>query len=252
TGQLDWDDFESAIQPGAGQGDGSKTKLVAIGAASNILGTINDVQRAARLAHSVGALCYVDGVHYAPHHLVDVQELECDFLVCSAYKFYGPHVGILYGKGDLLERLDVPKLEPAPDEAPERLETGTQNHEGIVGAAAAVDFLASVAQGTSRRERLKNTYKALHERGETLMKRMWDGLQMVEGVTLFGPDPNQPRTSTVSFIVKNIPSIEVTRALVERGVFTSHGDFYAATVAERLGKSREGLVRAGCACYTSV
>src|SRR5262249_18771417 len=144
TGQLDWDDFESAIQPGAGQGDGSKTKLVAIGAASNILGTINDVQRAARLAHSVGALCYVAGVHYAPHHLVDVQELECDFLVCSAYKFYGPHVGILYGKGDLLERLDVPKLEPAPDEAPERLETGTQNHEGIVGAAAAVDFLASL------------------------------------------------------------------------------------------------------------
>src|SRR5262245_36281419 len=123
TGQLDWDDFESAIN--------RNTKLVAIGAASNILGTINDVNRAARLAHGVGALCYVDAVHYAPHQLIDVREIECDFLVCSAYKFYGPHIGVLYGIADLLQRLDVPKLEPAPDEAPERLETGTQNHEGI-------------------------------------------------------------------------------------------------------------------------
>src|SRR5262249_38426832 len=212
----------------------------------------NDVQRAARLAHSAGALCYVDAVHYAPHNLVDVHALECDFLVCSAYKFYGPHIGVLYGKHDLLEQLDVPKVGPASDEAPDRLETATKNQEGLVGALRAVDFLASLAQGSSRRERLKNTYQALHERGEPLLKRMWDGLQMIEGVTLFGPEPGQPRTPTLSFVVKNIPSIEVARALAERGIFTSHGDFYAATVAERLGKSEEGLVRAGCVCYTSV
>jgi cysteine desulfurase family protein (TIGR01976 family) len=244
TGQLDWDDFESAVN--------RRTKLVAIGAASNILGTINDVDRAVRLAHSAGALCFVDAVHYAPHQLVDVRALECDFLACSAYKFYGPHIGVLYGKHDLIEGLDVPKLEPAPDEAPERLETGTQNHEAIVGAGAAVDFLASLAHGSTRRERLKRTFTALHERGEALLERMWNGLQAIDGVTLFGPDPNHPRTPTVSFVVKNIPSIEVTRALVERGIFTSHGDFYAATVAKRLGKSEEGVVRAGCACYTSV
>ncbi|MGH9845024.1 MAG: cysteine desulfurase-like protein [Blastocatellia bacterium] len=244
TGQLDWDDFENAIN--------RNTKLVAIGAASNALGTINDVQRAARMAHDVGALCYVDAVHYAPHTLVDVRELQCDFLACSAYKFYGPHIGVLYGRGDLLASLDVPKLDPAPNEAPERLETGTQNHEGIVGAAAAVNFLASLANGESRRERLRKTFTALHERGESLLKQMWDGLRAIEGVTVFGPDPAQPRTPTVSFVVKDIPSVEVTRKLVERGVFTSHGDFYAMTVVERLGKAEEGLVRAGCACYTSM
>ena len=125
-GQLDWDDFEQAVTP--------RTRLVAIGAASNAIGTINDVARAAALAHGVGALAFVDAVHYAPHALVDVRALGCDLLACSAYKFYGPHVGVLYGRHDLLASLDVPKLQPAPDTAPERLETGTQNHEGIVGA----------------------------------------------------------------------------------------------------------------------
>ena len=154
TGQLDWDDLAGAIN--------RNTRLLAIGAASNALGTINDVQYAARLAHEAGALVYVDAVHYAPHALVDVRDLECDFLACSAYKFYGPHIGALYGRYDLLERLDVPKLEPAPSEAPERLETGTQNHEGMVGTAAAIDFLASLSQGATRRERLRNSFAALH------------------------------------------------------------------------------------------
>ena len=139
TGQLDRDDLRRQI--------GDRTRLVAIGAASNALGTINDVAEAVRSAHAAGALVFVDAVHYAPHRLIDVREWDCDFLACSAYKFYGPHVGVLYGKHDLLQALDVPKLRPAPDTAPERLETGTQNHEGIVGAAAAVEFLASLAEG---------------------------------------------------------------------------------------------------------
>jgi cysteine desulfurase family protein (TIGR01976 family) len=243
TGQLDWDDLERAID--------RNTRLLAIGAASNALGTINDVQRAARLAHDRGALVYVDAVHYAPHKLVDARDLECDFLACSAYKFYGPHIGVLYGRRDLIESLDVPKLEPAPDEAPDRLETGTQNHEGMVGAAAAVDFLASFAQGSTRRERLRKSFEALHARGQRQIETLWSGLRSIEGVTVYGPDPDSPRTPTVSFTVKNIPSIEVTQKLVERGVFTSHGDFYAQTVVERLGKVEQGLVRAGSACYTT-
>ncbi len=243
TGQLDWDDLERAVN--------RNTKLLAIGAASNALGTINDVQRAARLAHEFGALVYVDAVHYAPHQLVNAHELECDFLACSAYKFYGPHIGALYGRHDLIERLHVPKLEPAPDEAPERLETGTQNQEGMVGAAAAVNFLASLAEGSTRRERLRNAFDVLHARGSELLTQLWQGLSSIEGVTIFGPEPDAPRTPTVSFTVKDIPSIEVTKRLVERGVFASHGDFYAQTVVERLGKVEQGLLRAGCACYTT-
>jgi selenocysteine lyase/cysteine desulfurase len=209
------------------------------------------VQRAARLAHDAGAIVYLDAVHYAPHELIDVRELECDFLACSAYKFYGPRVGVLYGRYDLLQSLDIPKLAPAPNDAPERVETGTQNHEGIVGAAAAVDFLAFLAGGSTRREKLQNAFSAFHRQGVELLKRLWDGLQSIEGVTVFGPDPNSPRTPTVSFVVKDTPSIDVTRELVKRGVFTSHGDFYAMTVVERLGKEEQGLVRAGCACYTT-
>lgn len=243
TGQLDWDDLESAIN--------RNTKLLAIGAASNALGTINDVQRAARLAHEFGALVYVDAVHYASHELPDVRALECDFLACSAYKFYGPHIGVLYGRGDLLQSLDVPKLQPASNEAPDRLETGTQNHEGIIGAAAAVNFLASLSEGATRRERLQNTFAALHQRGLEQVAQLWEGLRAIEGVTVYGPEPNQPRTSTISFTVKDLPSEEVTKHLVERGVFTSHGDFYAQTVVERLGKAEQGLVRVGCACYTT-
>ena len=161
AGQLDRDDLRRQIN--------RRTKLLAIGAASNALGTINDVAEAARMAHDAGALLFVDAVHYAPHRLVDVRAMDCDFLACSAYKFYGPHVGVLYGKHDLLEHLDVPKLRPAPDTAPERLETGTQNHEGIVGAAAAVEFLAGLAAGPTRRERLRSDFDALHERGAALV-----------------------------------------------------------------------------------
>lgn len=244
TGQLDWQDFENKIN--------RHTKLVAIGAASNALGTISDVQRAARLAHEAGALAFVDAVHYAPHHLVDVRDFECDFLACSAYKFYGPHVGILYGRHELLESLDVPKLAPAPSEAPDRLETGTQNHEGIVGAAAAVKLLASFGQGATRREQLIDAMNGLHAEGTALVRRLWQGLSSIDGVTIYGPDPDQPRTPTISFTLRDVPSIEITRHLVKRGIFASHGDFYAQTVIERLGKAEQGLLRVGCACYTSL
>jgi cysteine desulfurase family protein (TIGR01976 family) len=243
TGQLDWDEFERQLN--------SRTKLLAIGAASNALGTVNDVRRAVEMAHASGALVFVDAVHYAPHILADVRAMDCDFLALSAYKFYGPHVGILYGKQGLLEDLDFPKLIPAPDSSPERVETGTQNHEGLVGAGAAVNYLASLSEGSDRRERLHTAYAALHARGRILVGRLWEGLSTIEGVTLYGPPPELARTPTVSFTVRGVPSTVAARKLADVGIFVSHGDFYAATVVERLGLSDEGLVRAGCACYTT-
>ena len=231
---------------------GKRTRLVAVGAASNAVGTVNDVARVSAMAHANGSRVFVDAVHYAPHALVDVKALGADFLACSPYKFYGPHAGVLWGRKELLEALDVPKLRPAPEEAPDRLETGTQNHEGIVGCGAAVDFLASLAgEAGERRERLARTFAALHARGEALVARMWAGLAVIPGVTLFGPPPAEPRTPTVAFAVEGRASEDVARALVPRGVFVSHGDFYATTLVERLGHGKDGLVRAGCACYTT-
>lgn len=242
-GQLDWDDFARQLC--------ARTKLVAIGAASNALGTITDVRRATEMAHAMGALVFVDAVHYAPHILTDVRALDCDFLACSAYKFYGPHIGILFGKRELLESTAFSKLLPAPETAPERVETGTQNHEGMVGAAAAVNFLASLSEGEDRRERLQTTYAALHARAQILLRQLWEGLSRIEGVRLYGPSPDFPRTPTIAFTVRNVTSTTVAQKLARLGIFVSHGDFYAATVIERLGLSEEGLVRAGCSCYTT-
>jgi cysteine desulfurase family protein (TIGR01976 family) len=243
TGELDWEDFSRQLN--------ERTKLVAVGAASNALGTINNVRRAGEMAHSLGAQVFVDAVHYAPHELIDVREWNCDFLACSAYKFYGPHIGILYGRHDLLESLDFPKLIPAPDTAPECAETGTQNHEGIAGASAAVDFLASLVSGATRRERLRAALEQLHERGAALITQLWDGLSEMRRIHLYGPPPDAMRTPTIAFTVEGVPSIEVAKKLAERGTFVSHGDFYAMTVVERLGQTAHGLVRAGCACYTT-
>jgi cysteine desulfurase family protein (TIGR01976 family) len=245
TGRLESDDLERSI--------GSRTRVVAIGAASNALGTITDVRQVASMAHAVGARVFVDAVHYAPHTLVDVARLDCDFVALSAYKFYGPHIGVLWGRRDLIEALDVPRLDPAPQESPERMETGTQNHEGIVGAAAAVDFLADLAGDgyESRRAALEATFTELHARGERLLARLWSGLAAIDGVTLYGPPPGTPRTPTVAFTVRGHTTDDVAVSLAKRGVFVSNGDFYAATVVERLGRVPDGLVRAGCACYTS-
>ena len=243
SGQLDWNSLKAALGP--------RTKLLAIGAGSNALGTISDVAAATKLAHAVGALVFVDAVHYAPHELVDVRAIDCDFLGCSAYKFYGPHIGVLYGRERLLAGLDIPRLEPSPNEVPDRMETGTQNHEGIVGAAAAVEFLASIGEGPTRRARLEQAFRLLHDRGMKHCTRLWNGLGAIKGVTRYGPGPDQPRTPTIAFTVQGFTAEAVTRALVERGIFTSHGDFYAATIVKLLGRDVDGLVRAGAACYTS-
>ncbi|HEX2250156.1 MAG TPA: cysteine desulfurase-like protein, partial [Gemmatimonadales bacterium] len=242
-GQLDWKQLENLLS--------ANVRLLAIGGASNALGTINDIGRAVSLAREAGALTFIDAVHLAPHELIDVRALGCDFLACSAYKFYGPHVGIAYVRDELLRSLDVPKLAPAPDTIPERLETGTLNHEGIVGAAAAVDFLASLTSTGTRRERLAVTFTELRARGQDLVQRLWSGLAALNGVRLYGPGIDQPRTPTVAFTVAGHSPEAAARWLGERGIFASSGDFYASTVIHRLGLKNDGLVRAGCACYTT-
>jgi cysteine desulfurase family protein (TIGR01976 family) len=246
TGLLDMADLESKLS--------KRTKLLAIGAASNALGTVTDPAPAATLAHKLGAQVFVDAVHYAPHNLVDVQAMNCDYLACSAYKFYGPHIGILYGKKALMEALDFPRLEPAPQEAPERAETGTQNHEGIVGAAAAVEFLAAIGDGGSHdiRGRLQSAFQALHSRGEELFRALWKGLSAIDGVTLYGPRPGSPRTPTIALTIRGMTTDQVALALAEKGLFVSNGDFYAQTVIERIGRVDGGVVRIGCSCYTTV
>ncbi len=244
TGQLIWSEFERLLN--------DRTRLVAFGAASNALGTINNVKKATELAHGVGAKIFVDAVHYASHELIDVKEFNCDFLACSAYKWYGPHVGVLYSKASHLPDLAVPKLAPAPNEGSERLETGTLNHEGIVGTGAAVDFISSIGVGETRREKLKSAFGIIHQNGQTLVEGLWRKLGNIDQVQLFGPDPTQQRTPTISFIVTGKKSADVARYLANNyGVFVSDGDFYASTVIEKLGLVDQGLVRVGCVCYTS-
>jgi cysteine desulfurase family protein (TIGR01976 family) len=248
TGQLDWNDFERLVT--------KRTKVVAFGAGCNALGTVNNYRRAVEAAHAVGALALVDAVHYAPYFLCDVKATGCDFMTASAYKFYGPHVSVFFGKQELLESIDFPRLRPAPDTAPERAEMGTQSHEGIAGAAAAVEFYASLSipdasERLTRRGLLQNAFAGLRAHSGPQVARLWEALSQINGVRLFGPTPDVERTPTVSFTVRNVASTEVARRLSERGLFASHGDFYAQTVIERLGLEPEGLVRVGCACYTN-
>jgi cysteine desulfurase family protein (TIGR01976 family) len=243
-GRLDMEDAARKLTRGV--------RLLAVGAASNALGTVNDVAQLSALAHAAGALVFVDGVHYAAHHMPDVRAWDCDFLACSAYKFYGPHVGVLWGRQALLNSLDAPRLTPATPTAPDRLETGTLNHEGIVGAGAAIEFLASLApEGQSRRARLQRVSEVLHERADELIAKLWHGLGAIRGVKLYGPPPGTPRTATLSFTLEGRSTESIAVALAERGVFVSHGDFYATTVARIYGREAEGFVRAGCAAYTS-
>jgi len=230
TGQVDYDHLAQLAGP--------RTKLVAIGGASNALGTINDLARAHDIARGAGALLFVDAVHLAPHERIDVRALRCDFLGCSAYKFYGPHAGILYVRRELLETLPFPKLDPAPNEGAERAETGTQNQEAIAGIGATIQFLESM------------DWRALHDEGCRFAAMLWNGLSSIRGVHLYGPPPSAPRTPTISFTIDGLTAEQVSRALAERAIFASHGDFYAQTVVERLGV--EALLRVGCACYTTV
>lgn len=248
---LDMEDLERLLS--------KKTKLVACGYASNAVGTINPVKTITEMAHQVGALIYVDAVQYAPHGVIDVRALDCDFLVCSAYKFFGPHEGVLYGKHDLLERLPAYKVRPAKDRPPHKFETGTQNHEGIAGTLAAVEYLASLSgaspEKASRRERLVAAVKRIEAYELGLVSRLISGLVQVEGLQLYGikePARFQERVPTVAFRIDGFSPRQVAESLGEKGIFVWDGNYYALAVTERLGfEDKGGMVRVGLVHYNT-
>jgi cysteine desulfurase family protein (TIGR01976 family) len=247
---LDLDALEAALSP--------RTRLVAVGWASNAVGSITDVARVCELARGAGALTFVDAVHYAPHRVMDVQAIGCDFLACSAYKFFGPHIGVLWGREALLRELVPYKVPPATDESPGRWETGTLSHEGIAGAAAAVDWIASLgaAEGrggsTGLRERVMAGMRVIEAVEQPLMELLLEGLAGIRGARVHGPPAGHPRTPTVALTLEGVAAPDIARRLAEVGVFCWAGDFYASTVIDRLGlRERGGVVRIGLAPYNS-
>jgi len=238
----------------------ANTKLVAVGYASNAVGTINPVAEITKLAHHVGALMFIDAVHYAPHGPIDVRALDCDFLVCSPYKFFGPHMGALYGKREHLQQFRPYKVRPAPDSLPDRWETGTQVQELIAGIGAAVDYLAELGRrcdtsATDRRNALLAAYPATHQHEMTLLSRLVEGLLAIPGLRFFGiSDPKRfdERCSTVSVRLANRTPTEVAAFLGERGIFTWDGNYYALNLTERLGvETTGGLLRIGLVHYNT-
>jgi cysteine desulfurase family protein (TIGR01976 family) len=249
---LDLDDLKRKIS--------AKTKLVAVGYASNIVGTINPVAEITKLAHSAGALMFIDAVHYAPHGPMDVKALDCDFLVCSPYKFFGPHMGTLYGKKEHLERFKPYKVRPATDVSPECWETGTQVQELIAGIAAAVEYIAELGRHcdptvTNRREALLAAYRATRRHETALVTRLIEGLRAIPGVQIFGiTDPKrfEERCSTLSFRLGSHNPTEIAAFLGERGIFTWDGNFYALNLSERLGvEQKGGVLRIGMVHYNT-
>jgi cysteine desulfurase family protein (TIGR01976 family) len=248
---LDMDDLERQLS--------RRTKIVACAYASNAVGTINDVKTVTEMAHQAGALIFVDGVQYAPHGTIDVRALDCDFLVCSAYKFFGPHEGVLYGKLDLLDRLPAYKVRPAKNSPPHKFETGTQNHEGIAGTLAAVEYLANLSgkdePGSSRRERLIEAMKKIVEYEQRLVSRLITGLQQVKGLHIYGiKDPEQfnRRVPTVAFRIDGFSPLEVAEYVGGKGIFVWDGNYYALAVTERLGfEDKGGMVRVGLVHYNT-
>jgi cysteine desulfurase family protein (TIGR01976 family) len=229
---------------------------VAVGCASNAVGTVNDVRRIAQLAHGAGAMVFLDAVHYAPHGPIDVQEWGCDFLACSAYKFFGPHVGVLWGRRELLEALPAYKLRPAPDTLPDRWMTGTQNHEGLAGVPAAVDYLAEIGTGATRRERLRTALESIRTYERELARRLLAGLAerprfRVLGITQ--PEALDRRVPTVALTAADRTPEEVARHLARREIYAWNGNMYALELTERLGlEGRGGFLRLGIVHYNTV
>jgi cysteine desulfurase family protein (TIGR01976 family) len=255
---LDLGSLEKTINP--------RTRIVAVGCASNAFGTINDVQRIIAAAKKVGALTFLDAVHYAPHRAIDVQLLDCDFLACSPYKFYGPHSGVLYGKKEALERLRPYKVRPALESIPDCFETGTKNHEGIAGVAAAVDFLAALGRDlgkadgleryeTGRRRWLKQSLAVIMEHERRLFARLLTGLRELPGVRIYGitdPDRLDQRTPTACFTLPGSSPAQIAEKLGQAGIQVWDGNYYAWEAMNFLNlEEKGGAVRAGLSLYNS-
>jgi cysteine desulfurase family protein (TIGR01976 family) len=237
---------------------GSRTKMVAVGVASNAVGTINDVAGITRMAKDAGALVFVDAVHYAPHGPIDVQAWGCDFLACSAYKFFGPHVGILWGRRELLETLPAYKLKPVPESLPDRWMTGTQNHEGLAGVVAAVDYLAQTNRAGSagdRRNQLRQAMSAVREYETDLARRLLEGLSSRPQFKVWGiTDPRRlsERVPTVSITHPHRSAQELAEHLAAQQIYAWNGNMYAVELSERLGlEERGGFLRLGLVHYNT-
>lgn len=244
-GRLDYEDFESKIN--------ERTRLVAMGFSSNILGTVNDIKRIRQLSHQAGAWLLIDAVHGAPHFSLDVKALDCDFLLCSAYKFYGPHVGILYTREGLLDRLHPDRLRTAGQAAPESIETGTPNFAAFAGVTAAIDFLAANGTGNSFREKLIRTMENIHQHEQEMFIQLFRGLEAINGIKIWGLPPDiSERAPTLSFSVENQHPGLFCEYLGDKGVFAWNGHFYALRAVEILGLSaRDGVIRMGISAYTT-
>ena len=238
----------------------AKTKLVAVGYASNMVGTINPVAEITKLVHAAGALMFIDAVHYAPHGLIDVKALDCDFLACSPYKFFGPHMGTLFAKRQHLQRFKPYKVRPATDISPESWETGTQVQELIAGIGAAVDYIAELGRhcdpsAKSRREALQAAYRATHQYETGLLSQLIAGLQTIPRMRIFGiTDAKRfdERCSTLSFRLGDHNPTKIAAFLGERGIFTWDGNFYALNLSERLGVEQYGgVLRVGLVHYNT-
>ncbi len=233
-----------------------RTRLVAIGAASNMVGTINPIAEIAARAHTLGALVFVDAVHYAPHRPIDVEAWDADFVACSAYKFFGPHIGILWGRRRRLEELPVYKLRPASDQLPDRWMTGTQNHEGIAGTVAAIEHIASLGTGGANgRERILSAFEAIADYERGLSEHLIAGLRAIDGIRIWGiTDPARfdERVPTLSITHDRHTPSDIAKRLGERGVFVWDGNYYALPLSEALGLEPEGTVRIGLLHYNTI
>jgi cysteine desulfurase family protein (TIGR01976 family) len=238
-----------------------RTKLVAVGYASNAVGTINPVKEIIRLAHAAGALAYIDAVHYAPHGLIDVTALDCDFLVCSTYKFFGPHMGVLFGKREHLARLRPYKVRPLTQAVPNRWEWGTLNHECIAGITACVDYLADLGhrappETAARREAIVAAYEAIHRYEHGLMERLIAGLAKISGLKIYGITDRArfaERCPTLAVRIKGHTPLQLATKLGDRGFFTWDGNYYALNLTERLDVEKTGgFLRIGLVHYNTV
>jgi cysteine desulfurase family protein (TIGR01976 family) len=246
SGELDPADMAAKITP--------RTKLFAIGASANSLGTVNDLALARRLTRQVGALLVVDAVHYAPHFPVDVQALGADFLLCSGYKFYGPHVGVLYSRPGALDRLPTDRLSVQDPAAPYRIETGTLNHAAIDGVRAAVEYIASWGNGASLRERIVDAMTHISAYEHEMAKFYHDAVRRIPGVRVWGPDfsVGRARAPTVSITLDKVTAAAAATALGNQGICVWDGDFYATRPAQVLGLlERGGLLRTGISMYNT-
>lgn len=243
NGELDYEDFAAKIN--------ERTRLVAMGYAANIFGTINKVEAVRKMTYKVGAWLLVDAVHYAPHLPIDVQALGCDFLLCSAYKFYGPHVGLLYTRPGLLDRLQPDRLRTSAQNAPHSIETGTPNHAALAGVKASIDFIASFGKGEDLRSRILDSMDQIHEHEIALAKQLAEGLDRIEGVTLVGPPiVKGHRAPTLAFTIEGKSPKEVCEYLAEKNICAWAGHFYALRAVEVLGLlERGGVTRMGMSLY---